>query len=105
MRAFMPGRALAGTLAVITGLAAVPLATAVRMSAAPNSRPMSDGLIGVAWTRTTTSSGCGAGTAVSTSESCSSPSAVISERSCRLLWGAVMAVLRWGDEAGVTKRG
>ena len=48
---------LSGMRAVTIGLAAVPEAVAVLMSAAPNSSPRSEGLIGVASTRTTTSSG------------------------------------------------
>ena len=44
-------------VAVTTGLSVVPDAFAVVMSAAPISRPRSDGLIGEASTRTTTSSG------------------------------------------------
>ena len=43
-----------GTFAVMTGSSFVPDAFAVLMSAAPVSRPRSDGLIGVASTRTTT---------------------------------------------------
>src|SRR5262245_22547349 len=48
-----------GTVAVTTGLAGVPDAFAVVRSAPPNRSPWSDGLIGAASTRTTTSSGFG----------------------------------------------
>ena len=70
-----------GMLAVITGFAAVPDCLAVLMSAAPNRRPMSEGLMGAASTRTTTSSGLGAGIGTLTSESSISPLARTRERS------------------------
>ena len=53
--------AASGTRAVTTGRSAVPEDLAVLMSAAPNSRPRSDGFIGAASTRTSTSSGSGSG--------------------------------------------
>src|SRR6195256_3587912 len=56
-------------LAVTTGLSAVPEALAVLMSAPPNSRPWSEGLMGEASMRTITSSGFGSGGAVLTSVS------------------------------------
>ena len=68
-------------LAVITGFAAVPDCLAVLMSAAPNRRPMSEGLMGAASTQTTTSSGLGTGVGTLTSESSSSPFARTRERS------------------------
>src|SRR4029077_400638 len=49
--------AFSGTFAVTTGDSLVPDAFAVDMSAAPTRSPRSDGLIGEASTRTTTSSG------------------------------------------------
>ena len=55
----------AGMLAVTTGRSAVPDWRAVLMSAAPNSSPRSDGLIGAASTRIRTSSGPGCGTGTS----------------------------------------
>jgi hypothetical protein len=67
-----------GTSATVTS----PSTRAVDMSAAPTSRPRSDGLIGVAWIRTTISSGPGAATGTSTNDSSSRPSAVIRDRSC-----------------------
>ena len=48
--------AASGTFAVTTGASLVPDAFAVDISAAPTRRPRSDGLIGEASTRTTTSS-------------------------------------------------
>ncbi len=60
------------------------------MSAAPNSRPRSDGLIGVASMRTSTSSSAGLGTGTSTSETSSSPLRLISERSCRAVAGTAL---------------
>src|SRR6266436_2685256 len=77
--AFMPA---SGTFAVTTGKSLVPDALAVVMSAAPTKRPRSDGLIGEASTRTTTSSGPGSGVGTSTSDISSSPLFFISERSC-----------------------
>jgi hypothetical protein len=73
--------AASGTFAVITGESFVPDAFAVVMSAAPTSSPRSDGLIGEASTRTTTSSAAGSGVAISFSDSSSSPFFLISERS------------------------
>ena len=89
---------LSGTFAVTTGRSALPDAVAVLMSAAPNSRPMSDGLIGDASTRITTSSGAGSGTGVSTSDSSSSPLRLIVERNCRPLraLGWFMLLSPWG---------
>ena len=77
--------ARSGTVAVTTGSCAVPEYLAVAMSAAPNSSPMSEGLMGVACTCKTTSSAAGEGVGVLTSESSSSqwaPVCLISERSC-----------------------
>jgi hypothetical protein len=69
--------------AVTTGPLALRLKLALAMSAGPNSKPMSDGLIGVASTRTSTSFSAGAGTGTGASDSSSSPLALTSERSCR----------------------
>src|SRR5246500_1353363 len=66
----------------MTGIALLPEALALDRSAGPASRPGSDGLIGLASTRTTTSSSAGSGVLISTSEISSSPLFVISERSC-----------------------
>src|SRR5882757_4787466 len=71
-----------GTFAVITGKALVPEAFAVDISAAPIRSPISDGLIGVASTRTTTSSSAGSGVGMLASDSSSSPLFLSSERSC-----------------------
>ena len=73
--------AASGTVAVITGASLVPDALAVAMSAAPTSRPRSDGLIGVASTRTMTTSSAGSGVGTLASEISSSPLFLISERS------------------------
>src|SRR5260370_30824219 len=74
--------AASGTLAVTTGASFVPDALAVDISAAPTRSPRSDGLIGEASTRTTTSSGPGSGTGTLASDISSSPLFLISERSC-----------------------
>src|ERR1700694_2985506 len=74
--------AASGTFAVTTGASLVPDAFAVDISAAPTKRPRSDGLIGEASTRTTTSSGPGSGTGTLAREISSSPLFLISERSC-----------------------
>src|SRR6516225_4294874 len=71
-----------GTLAVMTGCSLEPDAFAVLMSAAPTKSPRSDGLIGVASTRTTTSSGPGSGVGTFNKDISSSPAFLISERSC-----------------------
>src|SRR5712672_505218 len=60
-RPAMARMAASGTLAVTTGEPLVPDALAVDISAAPTSRPRSDGLIGDASIRTRISSGPGSG--------------------------------------------
>ena len=52
----MPGMARSGIRAVATGRSAVPVTCTVDKSAGPSSRPMSDGLMGVACTWISTSS-------------------------------------------------
>ena len=79
-----------GTRAVSTGSAAVPDWMAVLMSAAPNSKPRSDGLSGAPSIRTNTSSGPNCGSGTLTRESSSSPLRLISERSCRPVVGSVV---------------
>src|SRR6266852_7218658 len=74
--------AASGTFAVITGASLVPEALAEVMSAAPIRSPRSDGLIGEASTRTTTSSGPGSGVGTLARDISSSPLFLISERSC-----------------------
>jgi hypothetical protein len=74
--------AASGTFAVITGASLVPDAWAVVMSAAPIRSARSDGLIGAASTRTTTSSADGSAIGTATSDISSSPFFLISERSC-----------------------
>src|SRR6516225_8995097 len=71
-----------GTFAVMTGASLVPDAFTVVRSAAPTRSPRSDGLIGVASTRTTTSSGPGSGVGTFNKDISSSPAFLISERSC-----------------------
>jgi len=68
-------------LAVTTGWSAGPAAFAVLMSAPPNSRPWSEGLMGEASMRTITSSGFGSGVGTLTSDSSSVPSFFTVERS------------------------
>src|SRR3984893_1330437 len=81
-RAAIPFMPASGTFAVMTGCSLVPVAFAVVMSAAPVSNPRSDGLIGVASTRTTTSSAPGSGVGMLTSDISSSPLFLTSERNC-----------------------
>src|SRR5256885_4098191 len=68
-------------LAVTTGLSAVPDALAVLMSAPPKRSPWSEGLMGEASTRTTTSSGLGSGVGTLASDSSTTPSFFTVERS------------------------
>jgi hypothetical protein len=83
--------AASGTFAVMTGASLLPAALAVVISAAPTRRPRSEGLIGDASTRTTTSSAEGSGVGTSSSDISNSPLFLISERSCRpLLPSALM---------------
>src|SRR6201996_3447017 len=79
----------------MTGWSLEPEALTVDRSAAPVRSPRADGLIGVASTRTTTSSGLGSGVGTFTSEISSSPLFLISERSCRPLvcWDATVKSL------------
>ena len=67
-RAPRPFSVCCGTGALTTVLSPLPAIFAADMSAGPNSRPRSDGLIGVACTRTTTSSSFGSGTGTFASE-------------------------------------
>ena len=86
--------AASGTFAVITGASLVPEALAVVISAAPTRRPRSEGLIGEASTRTTTSSADGSGIGTFTSDISSSPFFLISERSCSpVLLSALIIIL------------
>ena len=71
-----------GTSAVMTGCSGVPDALAVLRSAPASSRPRSDGLMGAASTRISTSSGPGSGTSTVASDNSSRPSAVTNDRSC-----------------------
>src|SRR5438093_8579540 len=68
-------------LAVTAGLSAVPDALAVLMSAPPKRSPWSEGLMGEASTRTTTSSGLGSGVGTLASDSSTTPSFFTVERS------------------------
>ena len=65
-----------------------PSNDAAAMSAPPNSSPRSDGLIGAASTRTSTSFSAGAGTSTVCSDRCSMPSASTRERN----WAAVAGI-------------
>src|SRR6516225_10631476 len=71
-----------GTFAVTMGFSFEPDTFTVERSAAPVRRPRSDGLIGVASTRTTTSSGPGSGVGTLNRDISSSPLDLISERNC-----------------------
>ncbi len=86
-RPAMALRARSGTLAVSSGRSALPEGCIVLMSAAPNSRPMSDGLMGAASRRSTTSLGPGSGVGTSTRDNSNSPVLLTSERNCRPLAG------------------
>src|SRR6478735_563674 len=81
-RAAIAFSAASGTFAVNTGWSLVPETLAVEMSAGPIRSPRSDGLIGEASTRTTTSSSAGSGVGTLASEISSSPLFLSSERSC-----------------------
>ena len=70
-----------GMLAVTMGLSAVPEALALLMSAPPNRSPWSEGLIGEASIRTTTSSGFGSGVGRLASDISTMPSFFTVERS------------------------
>ena len=69
-----------------------PAALAVETSAAPSSRPRSEGFSGEASTFTRISSPVGAATGTSASDSSSCPPEVMSERSCRPLEGMLAMV-------------
>ncbi len=73
--------AAGGRLAVTTGLSAGPDARTVVRSAPPTRSPWSDGLMGEASIRTTTSSGFGSGVAMLASAISTKPSFVTVERS------------------------
>jgi hypothetical protein len=70
-----------GILAVTTGLSAVPEALAVLRSAPPKRSPWSEGLMGEASMRTTTSSGFGEGVGAVASDISTMPSFLTVERS------------------------
>ena len=80
----MTGSAMA---AVTVGSSADPLATASETSAIASSSARSDGLIGAASTRTSTSRSPGLGVSTVSSESRSSPSVVTTLRSWRMVAG------------------
>src|SRR5437763_6029905 len=84
--------AASGIFAVITGASLLPDPLAVDMSAGPIRRPRSDGLIGEASTRTTTSSSAGSGVGTLASESSSSPLFLSNERSCSPVLPSFIAV-------------
>ena len=81
-----------GTSAVTTGSSAVPDARAVVMSAPPNRSPRSEGLIGDASTRTSTSSGPGSGVGTRVRLSSRVASLRTVERSWRKVSGLLMAI-------------
>jgi hypothetical protein len=86
-RAAKPGIARSGMRAVTTGRSALPVTFTEDRSAGPNSKPMSDGLIGVACIWISTSSGPGTGTGVGSRLICKVPSGCASERSCSAVEG------------------
>ena len=92
-RAAMLGMARSGMRAVATGRSAVPVTCTVDKSAGPSSRPMSDGLMGVACTWISTSSGPGVGTGVGSRLICSVPSGWTRERSCSAVVGMAVVVV------------
>ncbi len=79
--------AASGSGAVTTGLSGGPLATAAATSAPASSNPRSEGLMGVASTRTSTSVGPGSGTSTVSRDSWIVWSAVTSDRSCSAVAG------------------
>src|ERR1700722_6039767 len=92
-RPAMPFIAASGTSAVITGASFEPEALAVAISAAPIKSPRSDGLIGAASIRTTTSSADGSRVGTRSSDISSSPLFLISERSSSPVVSALMLTL------------
>ncbi len=93
IRAAAARAAAAGSGTVTTGRSVVP-PTAARVRSAPaNSSPRSDGLMGAASTRTTTSSGPGAGTSASTSDSSTVCALVSIVRSCSPVPGTSLDTL------------
>ena len=97
-----------GTLAVTIGRSALPDHRMVSASAAPNSRPRSDGLIGDASTRTSTSSALGCGMGIAASDNSSVPSCLIVDRSCSASPESCLAILGdstpWAGRVTSTKR-
>src|SRR5580698_4235745 len=79
--------AAAGSGAVTTGLSGGPLTAADATSAPASSRPRSEGLIGVASTRTSTSVGPGAATSTVSRESWTVWSDLTSDCSCKAVAG------------------
>ncbi len=79
--------AASGSGAVTTGRSAEPAETAAVTSAPAKSRPRSDGLIGAASIRTTTSPGPGAGTSTVSRNSSTVWSALTSDRICKAVAG------------------
>ncbi len=89
MRANRPASAPSRSGAVTTGRSGVPATAAADMSATLGiSRPRSGGLTGDASTRTTTSSGPGAGTSTSCSDNSGVPSGVTNDRNSRAVLGS-----------------
>ena len=82
--------AAGGSGAMITGRSGVPVATAAVTSAPASSRPRSDGLIGAASTRISTSVGPGTGTSTVSRNNSTFWSSVTSERSCSADAGVVI---------------
>ena len=86
-RALRARMAAAGSGTVTTGPVGRAAATAAVTSAPASSRPRSEGLIGAASTRTSTSSGPGAGTSTVSRDSSTVWSGLTSDCSCRAVAG------------------
>ena len=106
-RAAMPGMARSGMRVVATGRSAVPVTCTVERSAGPSSRPMSDGLMGVActWISTLVRPRCGHG--VDSRLICNVPSGWTRERSCNAVveMVAVVVMHAFREERGRALRG
>ena len=100
LRAARPRIVCGGIVAVTTGFSAVPDSVAVSRSAVDNSNPRSDGLIGAASIRTSTSFASGSGTSTEAMDSSNFPSGVISDRICRIVRGSSFGMCSSSDVGG-----
>src|SRR6185295_4934130 len=93
LRDARPRNVCGGIGAVTTGLSSSPVDVAVSASAVASSSPRSDGLIGAASMRTSTSFGCGWGVSIVAMDNSSCPSAVTSDLICRIVLGTSVVIV------------